>query len=418
MLTSLGPGSSGSPSTHPRDSFVPFAVPDLTEAEIAAVVAVLRSGWITTGPEVKAFEQEFAEYVGVPHAVALNSCTAALHLGLEALGVRAGDEVLTSTLTFTATAEVAEYLGARARFLDVEPDTLNLSADAVRDCLARDYARRDGAWRHRRTGGRLGAIVPVHYAGHPCDMDGLLGVAGEYEVPVLDDAAHALPAGIGGRRIGAFPCPTAFSFYATKTITTGEGGMLCTADDSVAERARLMALHGISRDAWNRYGSDGKWHYDVVEAGYKYNLTDVAAAMGRVQLSRAGEMLARRARIADRYTAAFAPHLSLGVPARREGVQHAWHLYPLRLRLDTLTIDRGVFIQELRRRGIGASVHFIPLHRQPFYRERYEYRTADFPVAESAYPALVSLPIYSGMPDEDVERVISAVSEISACFEA
>ena len=414
-MTSLSHGSS---STHPRDAFVPFAVPDLTDAEIDAVVRVLRSGWITTGPETKAFEREFAAYVGAPHAVALNSCTAALHLGLEALGVRAGDEVLTSTLTFTATAEVAEYLGARARFLDVEPDTLNLSVERLRACLEQEYQRREGGWRHRETGGRLGAIVPVHYAGHPCDMDAILALAREYEVPVLDDAAHALPAAIRGRRIGAFPCPTAFSFYATKTITTGEGGMLTTDDPAVAERARLMALHGISRDAWNRYGSDGKWHYDVVEAGYKYNLTDIAGALGRAQLARADEMLQRRARVAERYSAAFGRVPAVGVPVRRAEVEHAWHLYPIRLRLEALTIDRSAFIQELRKRGIGASVHFIPLHRQPFYRERYGYRPADFPVAEAAYPALVSLPIYSAMTDDEVERVIAAVSEISGCFPA
>ena len=415
MLTSLSPGSS---STQARDSFLPFAVPDLTEAEISAVVAVLRSGWITTGPEVKAFEAEFAGYVGAAHGVALNSCTAALHLGLEALGVGAGDEVLTSTLTFTATAEVAEYLGARARFLDVEPDTLNLSVERLRACLRAEYQRRDGAWRHRRTGGRLGAIVPVHYAGHPCDMDAILALAREYEVPVLDDAAHALPAAVRGRRVGAFDCPTAFSFYATKTITTGEGGMLTTDDARVADRARLMALHGISRDAWNRYGSDGKWYYEVVEAGYKYNLTDIAAALGRVQLSRADGMQARRERIAARYTAAFSGLASVMGPARRPEVQHAWHLYPIRLRPGTLTIDRGAFIQELRKRDIGASVHFIPLHRQPFYQQRYGYAPEEFPEAEAAYPALVSLPIYSAMADPDVERVIAAVAEISACFEA
>jgi perosamine synthetase len=416
-LTSLSHGSNASPAQS-ADPFLPFAVPDITEAEIAAVVAVLRSGWITTGPEVKAFEREFAEYVGAPHAVAVNSCTAALHLGLEALGVRACDEVLTSTLTFTATAEVAEYLGARARFLDVEPDTLNLSVEALTRCLHRDYVRRNGGWRHRETGGRLGAVVPVHYAGHPCDMDAILDLAREFEVPVLDDAAHSLPAAVGGRRIGSLPCPTAFSFYATKTITTGEGGMLTTADAEVADRARLMALHGISRDAWNRYGSDGKWHYDVIEAGYKYNLTDIAGALGRVQLSRADDMLVRRERVAARYTAAFDSLATVTPPAVRPGVQHAWHLYPLRLRLDALTIDRSAFIQELHKRGIGASVHFIPLHRQPFYHDKYRYRTEDFPVAEAAYPALVSLPIYSAMLGEDVERVIAAVHEISACFEA
>jgi dTDP-4-amino-4,6-dideoxygalactose transaminase len=416
-LTSLSP-SSGGPDASSRGAFLPFAAPDITEAEIEAVTAVLRSGWITTGSEVRAFEEEFAEYVGARYAVAVSSCTAALHLGLEALGIRAGDEVLTSTLTFTATAEVAEYLGARARFLDVDPETLNLSPAILRAALEREYVRSGGSWRHRTGGGRLGAILPVHYGGHPCDMDAILALAQEYEVPVLDDAAHALPAAVRDTRIGGFSCPTAFSFYATKTITTGEGGMLSTSDPGIADRARLMSLHGISRDAWNRYGSDGKWYYEVLEAGYKYNLTDIAGALGRVQLSRADSMLARRSEIARRYDAAFAALETVVLPAQRADVQHAWHLYPLRLRLDRLGIDRSGFIAELRKRQIGASVHFIPLHRQPFYRERYRYRPEEFPVAEATYPTLVSLPIYSIMSDDDVERVVAAVTEISGCFAA
>ena len=396
--------------------YLPFAVPDLGEEEIAAVVRVLRSAWITTGPEVQAFEREFAAAIGVGHAVALNSCTAALHLALEAYGVGAGDEVLTSTITFTATAEVAEYLGARTRFVDVEPAHLNLDPAAVRRLVEREYVRRDGVWRHRTGGGRLRALVPVHYAGHPCDMASLQAIAAEYDLVVVDDAAHALPAAIGGRDVGAMGCTTTFSFYATKTLTTGEGGMLTTDDPEIAARVRLMALHGISRDAWNRYAADGSWYYEVVEAGYKYNLTDVAAALGRVQLRRLRGMRARRAEIAARYTAAFEASGPADPPAVASGVEHAWHLYPVRLQLDRLTIDRARFIQELRDRQIGASVHFIPLHRQPFYARRYGYDPADFPVAESVYPRLVSLPIYSGMTDADVERVITAVQEIGHRF--
>jgi perosamine synthetase len=395
-----------------RDTHLPFALPDITDEEIRAVAAVLRSGWITTGPEVKAFEQEFALYIGVRHAVAVNSCTAALHLALEALGVGEGDEVLTSTVTFTATAEVAEYLGARSRFVDVERDTLNLSPDRLREVIAREYTRRDGAWRHRDTGGRLRAIVPVHYGGHPCDMDALLRIAAEYELKVVDDAAHALPASIGGRRIGALGCPTAFSFYATKTLTTGEGGMFCTDDDALEQRVRLMSLHGISRDAWKRYAADGSWSYEVMEAGYKYNLTDIAAALGRVQLRRVEAMLERRVAIAARYSSEFASLSELELPTERLGVGHAWHLYPVRLQLDRLSIDRARFMEELRKRRIGASVHFIPLHRQPFYANRYGYRAEDFPVAEAEYPRLVSLPIYSRMSDDDVETVAAAVRDV------
>ena len=404
-------------STLRRDPFLLFARPDIGEAEIAAVAETLRSGWITTGPRAKAFEREFAEYIGVPHAVAVNSCTAALHLGLEALGVRAGDEVLTSTNTFTATAEVAEYLGARARFVDVEPDTLNLSLDHLRRILD-DYRRVDGAWRHRESGGRLAALLPVHYGGHPCDMDALLALAAEREIPLFDDAAHALPASIGGRRIGSLPCPTAFSFYATKTITTGEGGMFCTADAALADRVRLMALHGISRNAWNRYASDGDWYYEVVEAGYKYNLTDIAAAIGRVQLARANEMQRRREAIAARYSSEFVGLEAVELPTVQAGVRHAWHLYPLRLRLEALRVGRARFIRELHTRGVGTSVHFIPLHQQPFYARRYGYHPGDLPVAAAAYPRLVSLPIYSAMGDEDVSKVIAAVTDVTDTFRA
>ena len=396
----------------PRDSHLPFALPDITDEEIQAVTAVLRSGWITTGPETKAFEQEFARYIGVGHAVALNSCTAALHLALEALGVTESDEVLTSTITFTATAEVVEYLGGRSRFIDVERDTLNLSPDRVRETIERQYDWRDGFWRHRETGGRLRAIVPVHYGGHPCDMEALLAIAAEYELKVVDDAAHSLPASIGGRRIGAMGCPTAFSFYATKTLTTAEGGMFCTDDDSLADRVRLMSLHGISRDAWKRYAADGSWFYEVVEAGYKYNLTDIAAALGRVQLRRVEAMRDRRQAIAAYYSTELASVPEIEVPLIRAGVEHAWHLYPVRLNLDRLSIDRGRFMEELRRQQIGASVHFIPLHTQPFYRHRYGYRTGDFPVAQAEYPRLVSLPIYSRMSDEDVETVVTAMRDV------
>lgn len=401
-----------------RTEFLPFAAPDIGEAEIEAVTRVLRSGWITTGPETQAFEREFAAAVGVSHAVAVNSCTAALHLGLEALGVEAGDEVLTSTVTFTATAEVVEYLGARTRFLDVASDTLNLTPDAIREAVQRDYTRIKGAWRHRQTNGRLKAVIPVHFAGHLCDMADLVALGRELGLAILDDAAHAFPAAAQGRSVGSFGCPSAFSFYATKTITTGEGGMLTTDDARIADRARLMALHGISRDAWKRYTAAGNWHYEVIEAGYKYNLTDLASALGRVQLARADAMLGRRSEIAGRYHSAFSAMGALQVPVVRPGVRHAWHLYPLRLNLSALTIDRKQFIDELRARQVGTSVHFIPLHTQPFYANRYGYRPADFPVAEGEYPRLVSLPIYSTLSDEDVGSVIAAVQEVAELFAA
>lgn len=399
-----------------RAAFLPFAAPDIGEAEIAAVTRVLRSGWITTGPETKAFEREFAEAVGVAHAVALNSCTAALHLGLEALGVRPGDEVLTTTLTFTATAEVVEYLGARTRLLDIAPDTLNLDPEQVRAFVLRDYVRANGEWRHRDGGGRLRAIVPVHFAGLMCDMGAFVALGQELGVAILDDAAHAFPAFLNGRGVGGFGCPTAFSFYATKTITTGEGGMLTTDDERIAERVRLMALHGISRDAWNRYAATGTWQYEVVEPGYKYNLTDIAAALGRVQLKRATEMLARREAIAERYQTGFRGLEGLVPPAAAPAGRHAWHLFAVRLNHAALSIDRARFIEELRGRRVGASVHFIPLHMQPFYRKRYNYHSESFPVAEEVFPRLVSLPIYSSMTSAQVDLVIEAVRDVCTTF--
>lgn len=373
---------------------------------------VLRGGWITTGPEVQAFEEEFAHALGVTHAVALNSCTAALHLALEGAGISRGDEVITSTITFTATGEVVEYLGARTRFVDVGRADLNLDPARVRELIAREYVRRANGWYHRESGGRLRALVPVHFGGHPCDMVALRAVAEEHGLFLVDDAAHALPATLDGVQVGAMGNPTAFSFYATKTLTTAEGGMLTTDDDALAARVRLMGLHGISRDAWKRYAADGSWAYEVVEAGYKYNLTDIAAALGRVQLRRLQQMREGRAAIAARYTAAFAAMPEIEPPTVSLRVSHAWHLYPIRLRLEALRIDRARFIQELRDRQIGTSVHFIPLHTQPFYAERYGYDRADFPVAEAEFPRLISLPIYSRMSAEDVGSVVDAVSDV------
>jgi dTDP-4-amino-4,6-dideoxygalactose transaminase len=391
--------------------FLPFALPDLTETEIDAVVRVLRSGWITAGPEVKAFEEEFARAVGVKHAIAVSSCTAALHLALESVGVRRGDEVLTTTITFTATAEVVEYLGARTRFVDVEADTLNMSPAATRALIEAEYVRADGEWRHRETGGRLAAIVPVHYAGHLVDMPAFLALGAAYGVPVVDDAAHALPATLDARSVGAWGCPTAFSFYATKTLAVGDGGMLTTDDDAIAARCRIMSLHGISRDAWKRYRQDGTWYYEVVEAGFKYNMTDIAAALGRVQLARLQGMCDRRTALAARYSEAFAGLDGVVVPTVRPGVESAWHLYPIRL-APAAGISRDAFIDAMKLRGIGTSVHFIPLHRQPFYATKYDYRPEQFPVAEEAYGQLVSLPLYSGMSDADAARVVRAVSEL------
>jgi dTDP-4-amino-4,6-dideoxygalactose transaminase len=381
-----------------RTSFLPFALPDLDGSELAEIADSLASGWVTTGPKVRRFEAEFAAAVGAKHAVAVNSCTAAMHLALEALGLRRGEEVITTPYTFAATAEVVRYFDARPVLVDVDPETFNMRPELLEAAITP----------------RTRAILPVHIAGLPAEMDAILDVAHAHALPVLEDAAHAFPAAYRGRPIGSIGHMTAFSFYATKTITTGEGGMLTTDDDWVAERCRIMALHGISKDAWKRYTAEGSWYYEIVAPGYKYNMTDIAAAMGLAQLRRAEPMRLRRAEIAARYNAAFAETPELELPADRADCRHAWHLYQLRLNLPLLRIDRARFAEELKARNIGISVHFIPLHLHPYYRETYGYRPEDFPVAYAEYMREISLPIYSRMSDEDVQDVIDAVLDVVA----
>lgn len=379
-----------------RENFLPFALPDTGETEVAAVSDVIRSGWLTTGTHVRAFEAKFAKYVGARHAIAVNSCTAAMHLALEALKIQPGDKVLTTPYTFAATAEVIRYLGADPLFVDVRPDTLNLDVEQVARAL-REH--------------RVAAIIPVHIAGEPCDLDGLRAVAGD--IPVIEDAAHALPTKLGSRIIGNLSTFTCFSFYATKTLTTGEGGMITTDDDALADRCRIMSLHGINRDAWKRYTSEGTWRYEIVAPGYKYNLTDIAAAIGLVQLEKLEPMWKRRVEIARRYDDAFRVRPELQLPTRAPDNQHAWHLYMLRIDNARLTGGRDVFMQELRRHNIGASVHFIPLHLHAYYREAYDLQPSDFPIATREFEREISLPIYSRMTDRDVEDVITAVLEIA-----
>jgi len=383
-----------------RESFLPYALPDTDEAEIAEIAETIRSGWVTTGPKTHQFEAEFAAYVGAKHAVAVNSCTAAMHLALEAIGLQRGDEVITSPYTFAATAEVVRYFDARPVFVDVNADDLNIRPDLIEDAITE----------------RTKAIIPVHIAGLPADLDSIHQVARRHNLPVIEDAAHAFPTQYQGRMIGGLSEFTCFSFYATKTITTGEGGMICTDNDHWAERCRMMALHGISKDAWKRYTADGSWYYEIIAPGYKYNLTDIAAAMGLIQLRKAERMWQRRREIAQRYNAAFSALSQLQIPAEQSQSQHAWHLYMLRLNLEQLRFDRAQFFTELKRRNIGASVHFIPLHVHPYYRETYGYRPEDLPVAYREYQREISLPIYSKMSDGDVQDVIEAVTEVTAHF--
>lgn len=379
-----------------RKEFLPFHVPAIGDEEISAVVEVLKSGWLTTGSKVKDFERQFSRLVGARYAVAVNSATAALHLALAAVGVQEGDEVIVPTMTFAATAEVVLYLKAKPVLVDSTPDTLNIDPDAVAKAITR----------------RTKAIIPVHFAGQPCDMKPILRTARTHGLKVIEDAAHALPAADGDQRVGSIGDITCFSFYATKTITTGEGGMATTENSEWAEKMRMLSLHGISHDAWNRYSSEGSWYYEVTNVGYKYNLTDIAASLGLEQLKKCRRFAAARRRIADAYSAAFADLAEIRTPFSDPKKEHAWHLYVIQLELDRLTINRREFIEALREKNIGSSVHFIPLHLHPFYRQTFGYRPADFPKAADAYQRIVSLPIYPNMTDADVDDVIEAVRSI------
>ena len=377
---------------------VPYFEPDIGESEIEAVVDTLRSGWLTTGPRADQFEMDFAEYVGAPHAIALNSCTAALHLALAGWGIGPGDEVIVPTMTFAATANVVVHLGARPVFADVRAADHNL----------------DLAGLERAVNDHTKAIIPVHYAGQPCDLDAILEVAGAHGLKVLEDAAHALPARYHGRLIGGIGDATCFSFYANKTITTGEGGMLTTADGDLAERVRVLGLHGLSQQAHDRYAFTGSWEYEVVAAGYKYNLTDVAASLGIEQLRRAEDLHQRRRSIAERYRQAFTKVPEIAPLQVADDREHAWHLFVIKLDLDRLTIDRAEFITRMKDSGVGASVHFKPLHLHPFYRDTYSLDPADFPVATDTYRRIVSLPIFPTMQTAQIDRVIEVVTDLVA----
>ena len=379
-----------------QTSFLPFHIPDIGEDEIQAVVETLRSGWLTTGPKVRQFEEDFARYIGCRHAVALNSGTAALHLALEAVGIKAGDEVLVPTLTFAATAAVVLHLQAKPKLVDCRPETLNLDPDQIERAIT----------------AKTRAIIPVHISGLPCEMGRILEIAKAHNLRVIEDAAHALPARFQEQRVGTIGDITCFSFYATKTITTGEGGMATTQNPEWAERMRIMGLHGISKDAWKRYTAEGSWYYEILSPGYKYNLTDLAAAIGIQQLKKCDQFWQARQRIAARYTEGFQDVPEITTPALARDGQHAWHLYILQLNLERLRISRNEFVELLKQYQIGTSVHFIPLHLHPYYRETFGYRPQDLPQASAAFERIVSLPLYPKMTEAQVLQVISAVREI------
>lgn len=383
---------------------VPFFRPALSEAEIAEVVDTLRSGWLTTGPRVKRFEEDLAAAVGAPHAVAVNSCTAALHLAVEALGLRQGQSVLVPTMTFAATAEIVRYAGAVPVLVDCDPVTLNMDLE--------DAGRRIAAAEEPV------GIIPVHVGGLMMDMDAVSAFAERHGLWVIEDAAHALPAA-WRRQDGSWQrcgegtaAVTCFSFYANKTVITGEGGMAVTADPALAERMRMMSLHGLSNDAWGRFNKGGRWDYRILAPGFKYNLTDVAAALGIHQLARAEEMRQARERLARRYLEAFANLQELELPPFPDGRIHAWHLFPVRIRLEKLAIDRNGFIAELKEAGVGCSVHWRPLHLHPYYAETFGWRAEDLPAASAVWPRIVTLPLFPAMTDAEHEHVVAVVQGI------
>ena len=379
--------------------FLPFALPELGDEEIAEVVDTLKSGWITTGPKAKRFEQAFAEFLAEPQieCIAVNSATAGLHLALEALGIGPGDEVITTTHTFTATAEVVRYLGADVKLVDIDPATMNIAIDQIEAAITP----------------RTKAIIPVHYAGLAVDMLTLLDIARKHGLKVVEDAAHALPTTLEEELIGTMGSnATVFSFYANKTMTTGEGGMLVTRDPELAKRARVMRLHGINRDAFDRFTAKvPSWYYEIVAPGFKYNLTDIAAALGLHQLKRLPAFQKRREQIAARYFEALADlPLILPPKAPNEDV-HSWHLYVLRLSDAAVAagVSRDLFIERMFEQGIGCSVHYVPLHQHPYWQERYGLTPEMFPESQKAYERTVTIPLYTAMTDEQVERVIAAV---------
>ena len=380
--------------------FLPFHRAMIEEDDIDSVVQVLRSGWLTTGAGAKRFESEFARYVGAANAIAVSSCTAALHLALAAIRLKEGDEVILPTMTFSSTGQVVLYFKGRPVLVDCEADSFQADPDAI----------------ERAVTPRTRAIIAVHFAGSPARMDALLDIARRHKLTLIEDAAHALPTRYKGRMIGAIGDITCFSFYATKTLTTGEGGMVTTEDLEIANRVRMLSLHGISKDAYARYTAAGTWRYEILDLGYKYNMTDMQAALGLSQLAKCDLMRAKREHIANRYTEALSSLDAYETPRAFPDTQHAWHLYAIKVKPGVLILSRDRIIEELKQRGIGTSVHFIPLHTHPYYQQNLGYRTGQFPNAERHFEAAISLPLFPGMTTEDTDRVIEALHELAVSY--
>lgn len=387
---------------------VPFYKPSIGKAEIDEVVDTLQHGWLTTGPKTKQFEAEFARYIGQKHAIAVNSCTAALHLALEAVGIQAGHTVVVPTMTFAATAEVVRYFNAKPLLVDCRTEDFNIDVA--------DANRRIAAAIER--GEKVKAILPVHYGGQVVDVPGITALARKYQLKVIEDAAHCCPAHYREnpsepwKSVGTAADISCYSFYANKTITTGEGGMACTQDDALADRMRIMSLHGISRDAWKRFTADGSWYYEIVAPGFKYNLTDVASSIGLHQLRRADDLHRRRTALAEEYHRRLGTLEEVILPKAHPDRVHSWHLYVIRLKLDRLRIDRAEVIQQLKQRGIGTSVHWMPLHMHPYYRETYGYRPEELPQAAGLYPQIISLPLFPDMNEGQLDFVVQSLTEV------
>lgn len=379
-----------------REEFLPYALPLIEDDDIHEVIDSLKSGWLSKGKKTIEFEKRFADYVGVKHAIAMNSCTAALHTSLLSGGIKAGDEIITTPMTFASTANTILHAGARPVFVDIDPVTGCINPDRIEEKIVKNTK----------------AIIPVHYGGQVCDMDRIMDIARRHNLYVSEDAAHAVYAAYKGKLIGGIGDAASFSFYATKNLVTGEGGMLTTNNDEIAEKARLLSCHGMSKNAWMRYGKGGSWYYEILVPGYKYNMFDIQASLGLRQLDKLERMQIIREEYARIYNEAFKDIPEITTPTEIPGNRHSWHLYVIQIKDELLKINRDEFINELTMRNIGTSVHFIPIHLQPYYRETYGYKKGDFPVAERMFERIISLPLYPRMKKQDVEDVIDAVREI------
>jgi len=379
-----------------RDSFLVFGQPLIGEAEIQEVVDTLRSGWLGTGPKVHRFEEDFKNYIGCRHALALNSCTAGLFLALETVGVGPGDEVITTPMTFAATGNVIIHRGAKPVFVDIEKETMNIDSNLIEAAITP----------------RTKAIIPVHMAGRPCKMDEIMDIARRHDLPVIEDAAHAVEAWYGDRKIGNIADIAVFSFYVTKNVVTGEGGMITTNNDDWAEEMRIKSLHGISKDAWKRYSAEGFQPYETIYPGYKFNMMDIQAALGIHQLASVEENLKTRERHWQRYNAAFSDVPEVITPIQEDGIRHARHLYTILIRIEALRIDRNQFIDALKAENIGTGVHFVALHLHKYYRETFDYKRGDFPNAEFISDRTISLPLSVKLSSKDVDDVITVVKKV------